>query len=150
MPYPLISHDDREFDDAHIQSLQEMMGDLNTQLETAEKRKLKDRHAHVPAELRNSEYVWLRIDRVRKSLETPYSGPHTVLKRDQKFFTIETTKGKQSNVSIDRLKPARMSDSHGMRGQTSSTEGDKTHKDSLEETGEAKIQRKTQKLNRDK
>ena len=138
MPYPLISHDDREFDDAHIQSLQEMMGDLNTQLETAEKRKLKNRNAHVPEELRNSEYVWLRIDRVRKSLEAPYSGPHKVLKRDQKFFTIETTKGKQSNVSIDRLKPARMPDSHGMRGQTSCTEGDETHKDPLEETEEAK------------
>ena len=70
-------------------------------------------------------------------METPYSGPHTVLKRDQKFFTIETTKGKQSNVSIDRLKPARMPDSHGMRDQTSSTEEDETHKDPLKETEEA-------------
>ena len=122
MPYPLISHDDRQFDDAHIQKLQEMMRDINTQIETADKRKLRNSNAHVPEELQSCEYVWLRIDRVRKSLEAPYSGPHKVLKRDQKFFTIETANGKQSNVSIDRLKPARMPENPTTGRQTNSTE----------------------------
>lgn len=55
--------------------------------------------------LKTSSHVFIRNDRVRKSLEPPYEGPFAVLKRDEKYFTIKI-KGKEVTISIDRLKPA--------------------------------------------
>ncbi|GBN48951.1 hypothetical protein AVEN_71439-1 [Araneus ventricosus] len=45
------------------------------------------------------------MDRVRKSLEPPYNGPFPVVKRHDKYFTV-TIKGKDINISVNRLKPA--------------------------------------------
>ena len=64
--------------------------------------------AYVPKELKDSTHVWIRVDRVRRSLEAPYSGPFKVLSRYPKFFMIENFHGKKENVSIDRLIPARL------------------------------------------
>ncbi|GFV27790.1 transposon Ty3-G Gag-Pol polyprotein [Trichonephila clavipes] len=49
--------------------------------------------------------VFLRIDRVRKTLEPPYAGPFKVLSRTDKVFKLEIN-GKAVSVSIDRLKAA--------------------------------------------
>ncbi|GBO16505.1 hypothetical protein AVEN_72264-1 [Araneus ventricosus] len=46
-----------------------------------------------------------KLDRVRKQLESPYEGPFPVIERKDKYFTINI-KGKNVNVSLDRLKPA--------------------------------------------
>lgn len=62
--------------------------------------------AYIPKDLQTCSHVWLRIDRVRRPLEAPYTGPFKVLQRHTKFFTIELVSGKEQNVSIDRLKPA--------------------------------------------
>ena len=62
--------------------------------------------SYVPKELQTCTHVWVRIDRVRKPLEAPYNGPFKVIKRDDKVFTILNQKQQESNVSIDRLKPA--------------------------------------------
>ena len=62
--------------------------------------------AYVPKDLIAFEYVWLRVDRVKKPLEAPYTGPHKVLDRFEKSFKIEDISGKPKVVSIDRLKPA--------------------------------------------
>lgn len=59
----------------------------------------------IPKDLYSVPKVWLRIDRVRKCLEAPYSGPYDVIKRNSKYFTIRLPQGDIS-VSIDRLKPA--------------------------------------------
>ena len=59
---------------------------------------------HVPKDLNSCSHVWLRTDRIRRSLEAPYSGPYKVLERFPKYFVIELPSGK-STVSIDRLKP---------------------------------------------
>ncbi|GBL89877.1 Transposon Ty3-I Gag-Pol polyprotein [Araneus ventricosus] len=47
----------------------------------------------------------LRIDRVRKLLEPLYDGPFPVVKRHDQYFAV-TIKGKDINISVDRLKPA--------------------------------------------
>ena len=60
---------------------------------------------YIPRDLANSSHVLMRLDHVRKPLEQPYAGPYKVLKRQPKYFQLEI-RGKQVNVSIDRLKPA--------------------------------------------
>ena len=45
--------------------------------------------SYVPDQLQTCDKVWIRIDRVRKPLEAPYSGPYMVLERTPKYFLIE-------------------------------------------------------------
>ncbi|GBL84768.1 hypothetical protein AVEN_93810-1 [Araneus ventricosus] len=59
----------------------------------------------VSNDLITASHVFLRIDRSRKSLEPPYSGPYKVLSSSEKVFTVEID-GKPTTVSIDRLKAA--------------------------------------------
>jgi hypothetical protein len=56
------------------------------------------------AELSTCTHVYVRIDRVRRPLEPPYSGPFLVLRRSDKHFTL-LVKNKSETVSIDHLKP---------------------------------------------
>ncbi|KOX67288.1 hypothetical protein WN51_00012, partial [Melipona quadrifasciata] len=49
--------------------------------------------------------VFLRHGTVRGSLQPPYDGPFRVIERGDKTFVIDIY-GKNSRVSIDRLKPA--------------------------------------------
>lgn len=55
--------------------------------------------------LNNAEFVFVRNDKVKRSLTPPYEGPYPVEKKSSKYFTIKI-KNKQLNISIDRLKPA--------------------------------------------
>lgn len=59
----------------------------------------------IPKDLHTCPKVWLRVDRIRKSLEAPYISPYNVLHREPKYFVLELPKGNIS-VSIDMLKPA--------------------------------------------
>lgn len=59
----------------------------------------------IPNDLKTTSHVFLRDDSIRKSLTHPYNGPFEVLQRTSKYFKIQIGK-RQSNVSIDRLKPA--------------------------------------------
>jgi transposase InsO family protein len=63
---------------------------------------------HVPHDLNVSNKVWVRVDRVRNPLEAPYSGPYDVVSRNPKHFVIRYNSGRTDTVSIDRLKPYRM------------------------------------------
>ncbi|GBN84551.1 Transposon Tf2-6 polyprotein [Araneus ventricosus] len=63
------------------------------------------RKVFVHKELNNCSHVFLRQDRLTKSLVSPYSGPHLVVSRTSKHFTIHVG-SRQQTVSIDRLKPA--------------------------------------------
>jgi hypothetical protein len=56
-------------------------------------------------ELATCEFIFLREDASRGSLQPAYSGPHKVLARNDKVFKIMVN-GKEVTVSIDRLKPA--------------------------------------------
>lgn len=55
--------------------------------------------------LANCTHAFVRVDRVRASLEPPYEGPFPVTLRSEKYFAL-TIRGKTSHISIDRLKPA--------------------------------------------
>ncbi|KAL7306185.1 hypothetical protein TKK_0001629 [Trichogramma kaykai] len=66
------------------------------------------RKPFVFADLNSCSHVFKRIDRIRKLLEPPYSGPHCVVKRiDQRTYEIEVN-GEAQVVSTDQLKPAHM------------------------------------------
>ncbi|KAF8765234.1 hypothetical protein HNY73_023220 [Argiope bruennichi] len=60
---------------------------------------------YVNPSLKTSSHVFLRIGSVKPPLCQSYTGPHKVLKRTQKNFTIELN-GRTSTASTDRLKPA--------------------------------------------
>lgn len=59
----------------------------------------------VHKDLKTCNHVFIRVDRVKKQLESPYDGPFRVIARSEKYFTI-LIKNKNVTVSIDRLKPA--------------------------------------------
>ena len=70
-------------------------------------RKQTPRKTHVHGDLSSSTHVFIRCDGVKTSLQKSYDGPYKVLKRGDKYFTVEV-RGKQDVVSLDRLKPALM------------------------------------------
>ena len=72
----------------------------------------------VPSDLVKCPKVWLRVDRIRKSLEAPYSGPFDVISRNDKFFKLKLPQG-DTTVSIDRLKPAYLKDNNVSNGSMS-------------------------------
>lgn len=76
----------------------------------------------VPKELFTSSHVFVRHDAVKKSLQKPFDGPYKVIERNNKHFTV-LIRGKNSNIGIDRLKPAfgvnMETDSNGQKTPTS-------------------------------
>ncbi|GFX07008.1 transposon Tf2-11 polyprotein [Trichonephila clavipes] len=69
-------------------------------------------HRHLKGELKAHNHIqWtelvcsIRSDKVNPPLTPPYTGPHLVISRNDKNFIIDLN-GKQSTVSIDRIKPA--------------------------------------------
>ena len=63
------------------------------------------RNMFVHTDLSTCKSIFLRVDAARKPLQPPYEGPYPVLKRNNKFFEIQMPT-KTATVSIDRLKPA--------------------------------------------
>ena len=61
--------------------------------------------SYIPSDLSTAQYVFLRIDSVRRPLAPHYTGPHPVIQRSPKTFVIDIS-GRRETVSIDRLKPA--------------------------------------------
>ena len=63
----------------------------------------------MPKALKDAAYVLIRVDKVRKPLDSPYEGPFKVLERSQRTFRLNL--GEHEDwVSIDRLKPAFLDD----------------------------------------
>ena len=60
---------------------------------------------YVPDSLAVCDKVWVRVDRIRKPLEAPYTGPYKVLRRSTKHFLVEINPERHISISIDRLKP---------------------------------------------
>ncbi|KAF2353177.1 Reverse transcriptase domain [Trinorchestia longiramus] len=104
-PQPVISRD------IHKTTSQELLHTFLPEMQSIDFRQCSEGTCHssppsyVPPDLQTCDKVWLRVDRVCKSLETPYTGPFEVLRRSPKTFTLKLPQG-DSTVSIDRLKPA--------------------------------------------
>lgn len=75
------------------------------QLQPVKSHNTSNQKVFVHKDLKSCTHVFVRIDRVKKALEPPYEGPFAVCEKFEKYFTV-LKKGKQLNISIDRLKPA--------------------------------------------
>lgn len=65
--------------------------------------------AFVQKHLNDCTHVFIRKDAVTPPLTPPYEGPFEVIKRNDKFFKVNV-KGKPTNITIQRLKPAKVFD----------------------------------------
>lgn len=65
----------------------------------------KQDKTYVPKLLTDCPFVFVRVDKVKPPLKQPYEGPFKVEKRFRKHYVININ-GKNSSISIDRLKPA--------------------------------------------
>ena len=59
----------------------------------------------IPKGLTDCDKVFVRVDKVKPSLGSPYEGPYDVIRRLRKYYIVNVN-GKHQSVSIDRLKPA--------------------------------------------
>ena len=75
------------------------------QLRPQPTRSCSNRDPFVSSDLSSSSHVFIHDDSVRRPLQHPYSGPFKVIKRADKYFTLDIN-GRQDTVSVDRLKPA--------------------------------------------
>ena len=60
---------------------------------------------HISKDLLSCTYVFIRRDAVKNPLQQLYDSSYKVLKRSNKYYTVELN-GRQDTVSVDRLKPA--------------------------------------------
>jgi len=63
----------------------------------------------ISKDLQNCSHVFVRIDTVKPPLTAPYSGPHRIISRSDKFFKVDLG-NRSDNITIDRLKPAYLPD----------------------------------------
>lgn len=110
-PQPLISRDTSGRPPSSTSTSSDSLNKFISDMQNIDFRSFAGGECHSipksfqPNSLYSAPFVWLRVDRVRKSLEAPYSGPYEVVARNQKHFTIKLPGGPKS-VSVDRLKPA--------------------------------------------
>lgn len=97
--------------EAKIEDAPEFVKDLGRPLRKFESQ--ARRHAAKPvyvlATLKSCSHVFLRADTPRGTLNPPYSGPYSVLERDEKTMVIDCD-GEKKKVSLDRIRPT-----HSMR-----------------------------------
>ena len=86
----------------------------------------REQDVYVPKETAN--FVFVRVDRVKRPLEPPYDGPFKVLDKKDKFFTL-LINGKPSTVSIDRLKVAYIEPDKQYPTQANITPENTSHRD---------------------
>ena len=61
-------------------------------------------NTYVSSNLKSCTHVFICHDAVRKPLQKPYDGPYKVIKRSDKYYTVDVS-GHHEVVSIDCLKP---------------------------------------------
>ncbi|XP_046392193.1 uncharacterized protein LOC124160402 [Ischnura elegans] len=92
-----------------------------------------ERKVFIHRDLASSTHVFLRHDSVKPTLQPPYDGPYEVIQPGPKYFRIRVH-GKETTVSIDRLKPAHLLDGDIERPAQKPEEGS-TSADPLEAAG---------------
>lgn len=75
------------------------------QLRPVEVNHKTSRTVFIHKDLKDCTHVFLRVDKVKKSLQPPYEGPFKVIAKTDKYFSV-SIRNRIVNVSIDRLKPA--------------------------------------------
>ena len=122
-PRPLIETEStaESFDDDKIKQLFNQMKSINLDNPT----RINDSKSYIPKDLKKCSHVWVRVDRVKKPLEAPYTGPFEVIERHDKFFILLYPNDSHQSVSIDRLKPAtiRVSNNEVVNEDNSPSEG---------------------------
>ena len=93
--------------------------------------------SYVPAELKSSDYVFIRKNAHKPPLSNPYRGPYRVLARTDKSYRIQLDY-REDWISIDRLKPAYLDiDDHNRDVVTRSGRTSEVGSTCLIQTGEA-------------
>ena len=93
---------------SHEPAASELLTQLRTTMATLRPKQTSHHRQlspHVPGELQDCRFVFIRHDAHRKPLQCTYDGPFRVLERATKYFTLDLN-GKRDTVSVDRLKPA--------------------------------------------
>lgn len=85
------------------------------------------RKIFIHKDLKECQFVFVRNDMVRRSLQPPYDGPYRVISRNDKIYKIQV-KDRQVNISIDRLKPAYILEEDETNSKNVANEsGNRTH-----------------------
>ena len=63
-----------------------------------------NRKSFIFKDLKTASHVFVRVDHAKSPLQSPYDGPFPVVSRTQKTYVVRL-RGKDTHVSIDRLKP---------------------------------------------
>ncbi|GFT42813.1 retrovirus-related Pol polyprotein from transposon 412, partial [Trichonephila clavipes] len=103
LPSDLVTSDsiNQTANSTYVTSLIQTMRSLNP-VSTAQH---GTQNIYINPSLKTCSHIFLRYDKVNPPLTPPYTGPHLVISRNDKNFIIDLN-GKQSTVSIDRIKPA--------------------------------------------
>lgn len=64
-----------------------------------------EKHTFIFKDLATASHVFVRHDGSKAILQPPYDGPYRVVKKMDKSFIVDV-RGRETNISIDRLKPA--------------------------------------------
>ena len=70
-----------------------------------------NRDVYLPPDLHSATHVYVRHDGHKPPLTRPYEGPFRVVRRLDKHFTLDVN-GKLKEVTVDRLKPAKLTRDH--------------------------------------
>ena len=89
------------------------------------KRPLKTVEEYIDRRLYLSDFAYVKNENRTCKLKKVWLGPYRILKREEKYFTL-LIKGKGKNVSIDRLKSARMMQDSTTTPSRTSDSGDTT------------------------
>ena len=74
------------------------------------------RHAvYLPPDLHRATHMYVRRDSLKPPLTRPYDGPFQVLRCFNKHFTLDIN-GKTKEITVDRLKPAKLIGDPGIVG----------------------------------
>ncbi|GFS83118.1 transposon Tf2-6 polyprotein [Nephila pilipes] len=92
--------------DTFTSELRKQMG----KLKPVKNRLKRKQNIFFHKDLKLCSHVFVRVDLVKKALESPYKAPFPVVARNDKYYTLKI-KGKDINVSVDRLKQAYLLDS---------------------------------------
>ncbi|KAK9885262.1 hypothetical protein WA026_010760 [Henosepilachna vigintioctopunctata] len=96
-------------DDGSSQFVKELRNHFQEFRPTSGSNHDRKRSVFIFKDLATSTHVFVRHDAMRSPLQQPYDGPYPVVSRGSKFFVINNN-GRQVTVSVDRLKPAYITD----------------------------------------